>query len=249
MSPLRTALVAQLLGGAIAASLIQITYPRLFAAPLIAAAVQGLCAALVSDKLGGAKWWLIIHLGFLPAALWVGRLGSGLGIDPAWYFVCFVALLLIFWRTDKSQVPLYLSNAATASALAALLPEAACRVVDLGCGDGGLLRKLAARRPDCSFVGIEHAPLPWLWARLASLRWPNLTIRYGDFWRLRLDPFDVVYAFLSPVPMPHLIAKARIEMRSGTLLVSNSFAVPGVKPELSVTVGDRRDTILYCYRW
>ncbi len=249
MSPLRRALVAQLIGGAIAASLIQIAYPRLFAAPLIAAAVQGLCAALVSDKLGAAKWWLIIHFSFLPAVLWAGQLGSGLGIDPAWYFVCFVALLLVFWRTDKSQVPLYLSNAATTSALAALLPEAPCRVVDLGCGNGGLLRKLAARRPDCSFVGIEHAPLPWLWARLKSLRWPNLTIHYGDFWRLSLDPFDIVYAFLSPVPMPRLMAKARNEMRSGKLLVCNSFAVPGVKPEFSVAVDDRRETILYCYRF
>lgn len=248
MSPLRTAFLAQVLGGAIAASLIQIAYPKLFAAPLVAAAAQGICAALVSEKLGAPKWWLAIHLGFLPAALWVGRLGSDLGINPAWYFACFAALLLVFWRTDKSQVPLYLSNAATAAALAALLPDASCQVADLGCGDGRLLRKLAARRPDCSFVGIEHAPLPWLWARLASVNRPNLTIRYGDFWRLRLDLFDVVYAFLSPVPMPRLMAKAHSEMRTGTLLVSNSFAVPGVKPERSIEVGDRRGTVLHCYR-
>lgn len=248
MSPLRTAILAQVLGGAIATSLIQIAYPKLFAAPLIAAAMQGICAALASAKLGAPKWWLAIHLCFLPAALWVGRVGRDLGIDPSWYLACFALLLLVFWRTDKSQVPLYLSNAATAEALAALLPDAPCRVADLGCGDGRLLRKLAARRPDCTFVGIEHAPLPWLWARLASANRPNLTIRYGNFWRLRLDPFDLVYAFLSPVPMPRLMAKAQAEMRSCTLLVCNSFAVPGVKPGFSIEVGDRRATILYCYR-
>lgn len=248
MSPLRTAILAQVLGGAIAAAVIQIAYPKLFAAPLAAAAAQGICAALVSYKLGAPKWWLAIHLCFLPAVLWIGQLGSDLGINPAWYFACFAALLLVFWRTDKSQVPLYLSNAATVAALAALLPEAPCRVADLGCGDGGFLRKLSARRPDCAFVGIEHAPLPWLWARLASANRPNLTIRYGDFWRLRLEPFDVVYAFLSPVPMPRLMAKARAEMRAGTLLVSNSFAVPGATPERSIEVADRRATVLYCYR-
>ncbi len=156
MSPLRTAILAQVLGSFIAAAGIQIAYPKLFAAPIAAAAAQGLCAAMVSSKLGAPKWWLLIHLGFLPAVLWIGQLGSAMGIDPVWYLACFAVLLLVFWRTDKGQVPLYLSNAATAAALAELLPEAPCRVADLGCGNGRLLRKLAARRPDCGFVGIER---------------------------------------------------------------------------------------------
>ncbi len=248
MSPLRTAALAQVLGGVIAVSLIQIVQPRLFAVPLAVAAIQGACAAMVSARLGAPKWWLGIHLGFLPAALWLTQLGQDLGIAPLWYFAGFIALLLVFWRTDRSQVPLYLSNAATAEALVAVLPDAPCQVIDLGCGDGGLLRRLAASRPDCAFVGIEHAPLPWLWAKLAGIGRANLKIRYGDFWRLRLDRFDLVYAFLSPVPMPRLIAKARTEMRPGALLVANSFAVPGVAPEHVIEVCDRRATRLYCYR-
>lgn len=243
-SPLRTAILAQVLGGVIAASLIHIAYPKLFAVPLAAAAVQGICASLVSDKLGAPKWWLIIHLAFLPAVLWV----SQIGISPVWYLAAFVLLLLIYWRTDKSQVPLYLSNAATAAAVAKLLPDGPCHVADLGCGHGGLLRQLARARPDCEFLGIEHAPLPWLWARLANLGLPNLSIRYGDFWKVNLGLFDVIYVFLSPVPMPRLMAKARAEMRQGTLLVSNSFAAPDGPPEDIVAVSDRRATLLYCYR-
>ncbi|HUW37434.1 MAG TPA: class I SAM-dependent methyltransferase [Rhodocyclaceae bacterium] len=248
MSPLSTAGLAQVLGAVIAASLIQVVQPKLFSAPLAVAAIQGACAAVVSAKLGAPKWWLGIHLGFLPAALWLTRLGQDLGVAPIWYFAGFAALLLIFWRTDRGQVPLYLSNAATAEALAAALPDAPCQVIDLGCGDGGLLRRLAAKRPDCDFVGVEHAPLPWLWAKLAGLGRTNLEIRYGDFWRLRLGRFDLVYAFLSPAPMPRLIAKARAEMRPGTLLVANSFAVPEVVPERVIEVDDRRATRLHCYR-
>lgn len=244
MSPLKTAILAQVLGGVIAASVIHIAYPKLFALPIAAAAVQGICAALVSDRLGAPKWWLIIHLAFLPAVLW----GSQAGIRPAWYLAGFATLLLVYWRTDKSQVPLYLSNAETAKAVARLLPERPCHVADLGCGHAGLLRQLARTRPDCEFLGIEHAPIPWLWAKLASLRLPNITIRYGDFWKLHLGLCDVVYAFLSPVPMPRLMQKARDEMRPGTLLVSNSFAVPGGNPEDIVAVSDRRETLLYCYR-
>ncbi|OIQ94654.1 hypothetical protein GALL_234100 [mine drainage metagenome] len=248
MLPLRTAALAQILGGVIAVFLVQIAYPRLFATPLVVATIQGACAAMISAKLGAPKWWLGIHLCFLPAALWLTRLGQDLGIEPLWYFAGFAALLLIFWRTDRSQVPLYLSNAATAAALAAVLPNVPCQAIDLGCGDGGLLRRLAAGRPDCDFVGVEHAPLPWLWAKLASIGRANLKIRYGNFWQLRLDRFDLVYAFLSPVPMPRLIVKARTEMRPGALLVANSFAVPGIAPERVIAVDDRRTTRLYCYR-
>ena len=50
------------------------------------------------------------------------------------------------------------------------------------------------------------------------------------------------------LPMPRLYAQARAQMRAGTLLVSNSFAVPGVAAERVVEVADRRATQLHCYR-
>lgn len=242
--PLRTALLAQLAGGLVAYALIQLACPKLLALPLAAAAVQGACAALASHKLGAPRWWIPIHLCFLPLALCLAQTG----LAPHWYLLGFALLLAIYWRTDSSQVPLYLSNEKTAAAVAALLPPEAARVADLGCGDGGLLRRLAKLRPDCRFAGIEHAPLPWLWARLGKLGRDNVAIRYGDFWKLDLREFDVVYAFLSPVPMPRLMAKARAEMRAGSLLIANSFPVPGAVPERVVEVADRRRTQLYCYR-
>jgi len=243
-SPLRSALVAQILGAAIVALGIRLGKPQLSDMPLAFALAQGICAALIGHWSAAPRWWLLIHFSFLPAVVLAGRLE----IAPGWYFAGFVLLLSIYWRTDRSQVPLYLSNAATAQAVLQLMPQAPCRFADLGCAHGGLLRRLARARRDCAFVGIEHAPLPWLWAKLASLSLPNLQIRYGDLWRVRLESFDVVYAFLSPVPMPRLMNKARAEMRPGTLMVSNSFVVPGAPVTLVVNVTDRRATSLYCYR-
>lgn len=243
-SSLRSAMVAQMLGGIAAAAIIRFGHPQLFATALASAVLQGICAALSSAWLGAHRWWLPLHCGFLPAVV----LASRLEVAPGWYFAAFVLLLLIYWRTDLSRVPLYLSNRATALALEQLLPAQPCRVIDLGCGHAGLLRRLARARPDCQFVGIEHAPLPWLWARLACLAWPNLRIVYGDFWQHNLAPYDLAYAFLSPVPMPRLMEKARAEMRAGALLVSNSFAVPGQAAERVVEVADRRATQLHCYR-
>ena len=243
-SPLRTAILAQVLGSIVAAGLVQLAWPGLWQMPLAAALVQGFCAALASHKLEAPPWWLAIHLVFAPLAVAAGMLD----IAPGWYLAAFVVLLLVFWRTDKSRVPLYLSNAATAQALAALLPPRPCHVVDLGCGTGGLLRHLAQARPDCEFLGLEHAPLPWAWAKLNTLGLANVQIRRRDFWPQHLGLFEVVYAFLSPVPMARLWEKARNEMHAGGLLVSNSFAVPDVDPAQVVDVADRRATRLYLYR-
>jgi hypothetical protein len=246
--PLRQAALAQL-GGLAAVALLVFAMRHLSPAnpaaiAFVFALLQGGIAAAIALRQGAPVWWLGIHLGFAPLLL----LALRLDIAPGWFLAGFALLLLVFWRTDKSRVPLFLSNRQTAEALAAKLPRTPCRVLDIGCGDGGLLRRLARARPDCLFVGIEHAPLPWLLARLRALGLPNATVRHGDFWREPLAGYDLVYAFLSPAPMPRLWAKARAEMRADAILVSNSFAVPGVEPAETVRVGDRRATRLLLYR-
>lgn len=242
-SLLRQALRAQLVGAGLIA-LLPFASPGLISSPMQAALAQGACAALASQAIGMPRWWLLLHFMFLPAALWLIQRG---GIAPGWYLTGFVLLLLIYWRTDRSQVPLYLSNTHTAAAILKLLPAQPCHIVDLGCGTGGVLRYLARARPDCTFLGIEHAPLPWLWARLTARRFPNLHFRYGNFWRLNLAGFDVIYAFLSPAPMPNLHLKARAQMPPHALLISNSFSIPGIQPKFTIDVADRRATQLYCY--
>lgn len=246
--PLRAALLAQLAGGAAVLLLFAAVDP--FAAaglrgiPLLLALLQGGIAAIIALRQGAPLWWLFIHLGFAPLVVVV----HGLALAPGWFLAGFVLLLLVFWRTDRSRVPLYLTNRATADALLKLLPFAPVRVLDLGCGDGGLLLRLAKARPDCSFVGIEHAPLPWLAARLRTLGLANVEVRRGDFWSETLSGYGLVYAFLSPAPMARLWVKACAEMAPAATLVSNCFAVPDAEAGRIIAVGDRRATRLYCYR-
>lgn len=241
--PLRAALLAQA-GGVAVAGLALLVFMPLRDQPLLAVALQAGVAVTIALIQRAPSWWLAIHLGFMPLLLLARRLH----LPPLAWLAGFIVLYLIFGRTDKSRVPLYLTNTATAREIAVLLGPTFQRVIDLGCGNGGLLRQLARLRPDCRFIGYEHAPLTWLWAWLTCRHLPNVEIRYGSFWNHPLAAYDLVYAFLSPAPMPRLWAKARQEMKRGARLVSNSFAVPEVRPDRLIEVADRRHTRLHCYR-
>lgn len=227
-----------------AGGLMALVFRGAFPNPLAMAGTQGVCAAFVSHRLEAQPWWLPIHLAFMPMAVML----HGIDLPATLYLTVFIVLLIVFGRTDQSQVPLYLSNASTAKAVATLLPIASCYFIDLGCGNGRLLKRLARLRPDCRFLGVEHAPLPCLWAKLINFDQKNCQIRLGNFWHQDLAEFDVVYAFLSPTPMSRLWIRASGEMGPGTVLISNSFPVPGVAAERIIGVDDRRSTHLYCYR-
>ncbi|HNQ74995.1 MAG TPA: class I SAM-dependent methyltransferase [Pseudothauera hydrothermalis] len=211
--------------------------------PLVAAQAAG--ATLCAATLHSARWWLPIHLAFMPLAV----LAHGLSLDPAWYLGLFLALLAIYWTSFRTQVPLYLSNRTTAETVARLLPaQRPVSLLDIGSGTGALLRPLARLRPESRFAGIEAAPAPYWLARLLARAAPNLSFTRGDFFTASWSNYDVVYAFLSPVPMAKVWQKARKEMRPGSLLISNSFPVPGIEPAFVIEVADRRRTRLYAYR-
>jgi len=209
------------------------------------AAVQGVAAVVVAAALRSDRWWLPIHLGFGPLLVVAGKFDVASG----WYLLGFTVLLAVYWSSFRTQVPLYLSSGKTARAVAALLPpDRAQRVLDVGSGTGSLLRQLAKTRSDCVFDGIEVAPAPWLLSKLLARTQPNLQVRRGDFFVQSWRGYDVVYAFLSPVPMPRLWEKAQRELSAGAMVISNSFPVPGAVPERTVEVGDARGTALYVYR-
>ena len=241
MPPALKALLAQIIGLAEAFALARVgAVTGLWAL----VATQALLACAASAALRSARWWLPIHLAFLPAVVGV----LGLGLRPEWFLAAFLMLALVYWSSYRTQVPLYLSNRQTAAAVAGLIPPRAAKVLDIGAGTGSLLRPLASSRPDCAFTGIELAPAAWLIGRLLAGKQANLALLRGDFFAHDWSGYDLVYAFLSPVPMPRVWEKACKGMRSGSLLVSNSFQVPGREPDEVIEVADRRNTRLFVYR-
>ena len=215
--------------------------------PLIAdALIQGCIAAFLGSRLGLASWWLPINLLFSLAL--VATLSFG--VAPSWFLAAFILLFLVYWSVFRSQVPLYLSSRKAWAAVAGLLPsKAGIRFLDVGAGLGGMLGYLEARHPGGNFSGMEIAPLPFAlgWARKKATG-GNYSLLWGDFWPFSLADQDVVYAYLSPVPMARLWRKVCEEMPSGSRFISNTFPVPDIEPESVVELDDFHHSRLYVYR-
>lgn len=208
--------------------------------------LQGAMAALLGRAVRLPTWWLPILAAFplLVSAV------LALSIAPGWFLAAFLVLVAVYWSTFRTQVPLYLTGRQAVSILAARLPTGRpCRFLDIGSGTGTVLAQLARQVPDSvTLHGVELAPLPhaiaWLRSRFTGGRF---RVTRENFWRCDLGGYDVVYAFLSPVPMPDLWRKVRSEMRPGSLFVSNTFTVPGVAPDETIAIGNGA-RILYVWR-
>jgi len=217
--------------------------------PIVFSLLCGFIAAALSHFAGLARWWLLIQFMFAPALVLMLKLN----IPPGVYLATFLLMVLVYWSTFRSQVPLFLSSKKVWKTLEELLPpfqeNKKFKFMDIGSGLGGVLTHLAAVRPDGLFFGIENAPLPYYSSRLRI--WlgnhSNCNILWSDLWSCDLASYDIVYAYLSPVPMEKLWHKIKKEMRPGTLFVSNSFTVPQHPPQYSITLDDMQQSSLYIW--
>lgn len=203
----------------------------------LSVAGQAVLAAALGSMMRLPCWWIPLNLVFAPAVL----AASEWTIPPAAYLAGFLVLAGVYGIAARPGAPLYLSSINACRSLSALLPaNRSFRFLDAGCGIGTTLAWLSPRHLSGSFEGVELAPLPaglaWLRARLAG---GLFKVHRTDLWSLCFYDYDVVYAFLSPLPMNALLSKARREMRPGSLLVSNTFLPDGPPPSVSIPLPGR----------
>jgi len=115
-------------------------------------------------------------------------------------------------------------------------------LVDIGCGDGVVLRAAAARGAQA--VGYELNPLLYVIARFIS-RSPLIQVRLADFWHVHLPrETTVVYTFGESrdiAKMYALVERTALANDSTIHFISFGFAVPG-KKEI------KHDGSFYLYR-
>ncbi len=102
---------------------------------------------------------------------------------------------------------------------------------EVGCGHGHLLAYLAQKNPNSRLIGLEISPLLALAAAWKTRRLPNVTIRWANLWRYRLDDADAVYVFLLPKIYPQLIKKFKNQLAPNTKIVVGDWPLTDCQPQ------------------
>lgn len=123
-------------------------------------------------------------------------------------------------------------------------------VYELGSGWGTLALAVAGQFPGCMVKAWENSPVPWLFSTaLKSItRKKNINFIRQDLFKAPLSEADVIITYLHPKAMEKLKLKFESELKKNTLIISNTFAVRGWKPEKIYQMKDIYRSRIYVYR-
>ena len=120
--------------------------------------------------------------------------------------------------------------------------------VDIGCGDGRVLRKVR-KRYGVKAVGYELNLLAYVKAKLWCLGLQNVEVKWRNFWTADLSEVDVVFCYLFPDVMRDLSTKLKSNLKPGAVIVSCNFDLPGFIPEQVLRPGNSlHNDPIYVYR-
>lgn len=227
---------------AVFSSVLMVNYFTLVNFPIFSLVLmQAFSAVGLCLLIGMAVWWRWIHFLF-PLAMFLMAMWH---IPNEVYLLGFIVTLSVFWTTFRSQVPFFPSRPMVWQKVAELIPQhKPMRMVEIGSGLGDLSMHIASKRKNSQVEGIEIAPLPWLISvARAWMKRSSASFTMGDYHALDFAQYDLVFAYLSPAAMSALWEKSQREMRSGSLLVSYEFDIPGVVPTHTIASGNQSPTI------
>ena len=161
-----------------------------------------------------------------------------------------VVLLLVVYALAMGVAPAPTSARVSAVMFSLIPSQIEGTVFELGSGWGTLAFPLARRLPRCPVQALEFSPLPWLVSKVRHLfnPLPNLTLRRTDFRGVGLSESALVVCYLFPGGMANLKTKLEAELRPGTYVLSNTFAMPGWQPLAVHRADDLYRTPVYLYR-
>lgn len=151
-------------------------------------------------------------------------------------------LLVVIWSYLNGISPMPTTRKAKLAVISLFPGDVNGTIYELGSGWGTLMKPLCEHFPDKKIVGIENSPVPYLFSKL---RYTN--IEYGNFFNKDLSDSGLVICYLYPAAMKKLKSKFEKELKPGTWVISNTFAIPGWTPVKKITVSDIYNTPVYLY--
>ena len=156
-----------------------------------------------------------------------------------------VSILVGVVRTGISPMPS--SPRAVQRVLQYVVPPRAGSIYELGAAWGSLAVPLARAFPDRRIIAYELSTIPCLFlllrVRVSGLK--NIEVVRRDFFLDDLGKAAVIVCYLYPGSMDRLSTKLQSELIPGTVVVSNSFALPGWVPEQKSQLKDLYRTKIY----
>lgn len=124
-------------------------------------------------------------------------------------------------------------------------------VLDLGAGDGRVLRSIKKAHPHVRAIGYELSPTIWLLGKLRLLfSRQKVEWRMQNMFKADVCQANAIFLYLFPELMRDLEKKFDQELSSGTKVISYAFSFPHHTPLKQMTVpwlsGNRQ---LYLYEW
>jgi hypothetical protein len=162
----------------------------------------------------------------IPIWIWIFLIvAGGLFALKIIYVICTAMVLPI----TRGALFVSSSRVRVAAFVDAVPMKAGQLLVDIGCGDGRVLR-MASRRYGVNTIGYEINPLAYIKARLLCLGDKNIQIRWKNFWKENLAKADFVFCYLYPDIMQNLSGKLISDLKPGTIVASCNFSLPGISP-------------------
>lgn len=162
--------------------------------------------------------------------------------------VIYVISTALVLPVTKGALYVSTSRVKIAAFMEAVPMKAGQLLVDLGCGDGRVLRQ-ARSRYGIRAVGYELNPMAYFRARLRCFGVKGVQVKWQNFWTADLSEADVVFCYLFPDVMRILAGKLRSELKPGAVIVSCNFALPGLAPDRVLRPGNSlHNDPIYIYR-
>jgi trans-aconitate methyltransferase len=161
----------------------------------------------------------------MNAWIWIFIIFAGGLFGLKVLYVISIAVVL-----PKTQGALFVSTSRRKiTALLKAIPMQPGQVLlDLGCGDGRVLRQ-AHRRYGVMSIGYELNPLAYLKARMLCLGKDQIRVNRQNFFAADLSSANVVFCYLFPDVMPKLARKLKQNLKEGTIVISANFRLPGFR--------------------